>query len=317
MPKEPTRQKTEKSKNHGIPFNKELGQHILKNPAIIDTIIDKAKIKPSDVILEIGPGTGNMTMKLLKFASKVVAVEFDKRMVTELRKRVQNTELEKKLEIIEGDILKVKLPYFDLCIANIPYQISSGIVFKLLSHCIEKPFRNCFLMFQREFALRLTATPNSKFWCRLSSNTQLLSKCDHIMKISKNSYRPPPKVDSSVVKITPKNPLPPVNFLEWDGLTRILFLRKNKKLHALFINKNILNVLIENYKTYMNLNNKQLDKDFVKNPNEFIKKKVNDIITTETFINIRPSKMENDLILKLLTLFNEAGIHFTSSNDFS
>jgi 18S rRNA (adenine1779-N6/adenine1780-N6)-dimethyltransferase len=94
-----------------------------------------------------------------------------------------------------------------MCIANVPYQISSPIVFKLLAH---QNFRAAILMFQREFALRLVAKPGFHFfkilhqgdslYCRLSANTQLLAKCDHLLKISKNSYKPPPQVDSSVVR---------------------------------------------------------------------------------------------------------------------
>jgi 18S rRNA (adenine1779-N6/adenine1780-N6)-dimethyltransferase len=67
-------------------------------------------------------------------------------------------------------------------------------------------------MFQREFALRLTAKPGDKLYCRLSLNTQLLARVDHLMKVGKNNFRPPPKVESSVVRIEPKNPPPPINY---------------------------------------------------------------------------------------------------------
>jgi len=67
-------------------------------------------------------------------------------------------------------------------------------------------------MFQREFALRLTAKPGEKLYCRLSLNTQLLARVDHLMKVGKNNFRPPPKVESSVVRIEPKNPPPPINY---------------------------------------------------------------------------------------------------------
>eukprot|EP00966_Prymnesium_polylepis_P305008 7047602-Prymnesium_polylepis.1 len=92
-------------------------------------------------------------------------------------------------------------------------------------------------MVQREFAQRLCAKPGDEMYCRLSINTQLLAKVDHLMKVSKNSFRPPPKVDSSVVRIEPKNPPPPVNFIEWDGLVRLCFNRKNKTLGAIFRSK--------------------------------------------------------------------------------
>lgn len=118
----------------GILFNKDKGQHILKNPLIIQSMVEKSAIRPTDVILEIGPGIGNMTVKMLEKAKKVIAREIDPRMVAELQKRVQGTAYQSKLHIVLGDVLKSDLPFFDLCVANIPYQISSPLIFKLLSH---------------------------------------------------------------------------------------------------------------------------------------------------------------------------------------
>lgn len=160
-----------------------------------------------------------------------------------------------KLTIIHGDVLKVDLPYFDLCISNTPYQISSPLVFKLLSH---RPlFRASILMFQREFSQRLLAVPGDALYCRLSVNTQLLATVHNLIRVSRNSFKPPPKVDSSVVRIEPKlhTQLQSINFVEWDGLVRIAFQRKNKTLHSLFTNKYILQLLEKNYSTYCSLNN--------------------------------------------------------------
>ena len=108
--------------------NTSIGQHFLKNPAVVTAIVQKSGIKPTDVILEIGPGTGNMTVPLLQKAKTVVALEYDSRMVREVLKRVQNTTEERKLKVIQGDAIQTKWPFFDLCVANIPYQISSAIV---------------------------------------------------------------------------------------------------------------------------------------------------------------------------------------------
>lgn len=83
--------------------------------------------------------------------------------------------------MIQGDILKTELPYFDVCVANIPYQISSPITFKLLSH---RPlFRCAVIMFQKEFAQRLVAKPGDSLFCRLSVNTQLLARVFHLLKV--------------------------------------------------------------------------------------------------------------------------------------
>ena len=231
-------------------MQKSKGQHLLKNPMILNEIITKSGIKPTDTVLEIGPGTGNLTMLLLEAARKVIAIELDPRMVAQLLKRVGVSEYQNKLQLIQGDVLKQQLPPFDLCVANIPYQISSPIVFKLLTH---KPLFKCaVLLIQREFAMRLVAKPNSEFYCRLSVNVQLLSKVEHIMKVSKKNFCPPPKVESSVVRIEPKNPLPDINYLEWDGLLRICFGRKNKTLGAIFKQKKVLDLVYNNYLKFKN-----------------------------------------------------------------
>lgn len=204
--------------NNLITPNTSLGQHFLKNPAVVSAIIQKAGVKASDVVLEIGPGTGNMTIPLLQQSKKVVALEYDSRMVREILKRVESTELSHKLQVIQGDAMKTAWPFFDLMVANLPYQISSQVVFKLLSH--RPMFRCAVLMFQEEFALRLSARPGEALYCRLSVNTQLLAKVDQLLKVGKQNFRPPPKVESRVVRIELKNPPPPVNFVEWDGMVR-------------------------------------------------------------------------------------------------
>jgi 18S rRNA (adenine1779-N6/adenine1780-N6)-dimethyltransferase len=156
--------------------------------------------------------------------------------------------------------MKTELPYFDVCISNTPYQISSVLVFKLLEH--RPMFRCAILMFQREFALRLVAKPGDELYCRLSVNVQLLAKVDHVMKVGKNNFRPPPKVESSVVRLEPKNPPPPVDVKEFDGLLRILFTRKHKIFPANFKQTTVLNMLEQNYKTYCSaheLVRKQMD----------------------------------------------------------
>jgi len=249
----------------GVTFgmNKARGQHLLKNPMILKEIVSKSALKPSDIVLEIGPGTGNLTMLMLEIAKQVIAVEVDPRMVAQLLKRVGISEFQPKLKLLQGDVLKTTFPFFDICVANIPYQISSPIVFKLLAH--RPVFRCAVLLVQREFAMRLVAKPGSEFYCRLSANVQLLAKCDHLMKVSKNNFTPPPKVESSVVRIEPRNPLPNINFVEWDGLLRIVFGRKNKTLGAIFKQKKILEHLLENYKKYKILGNKKNNSNTVNN----------------------------------------------------
>ncbi|EEB15477.1 dimethyladenosine transferase, putative [Pediculus humanus corporis] len=287
----------------GMLFKKSAGQHILKNPLVIQNMVEKAALKSTDIVLEIGPGTGNMTVKLLDKAKKVIACEVDVRMVAELQKRVQCTPYQSKLEIIVGDVLKSELPFFNACVANIPYQISSPLVFKLLLH---RPFFRCaILMFQKEFAHRLVAKPGDKLYCRLSINTQLLARVDIVMKVAKNNFRPPPKVESSVVRIEPRNPPPPIQFKEWDGLTRIAFLRKNKTLGAAFRQTSVLAVLEKNYMIHCSLNNIEI-------PNNFnIKEKIEPILEKIGADSKRARTMDIDDFLSVLYAFNAEGIHFS------
>lgn len=111
-------------------------------------------------------------------------------------------------------------------------------------------------MFQQEFALRLVAKPGDHLYSRLSVNTQLLARVDLLLKVGKNNFRPPPKVESSVVRIEPRNPPPAINFKEWDALTRIAFGRKNKTLQASFNETWVILLLTDNYKTHCSLENK-------------------------------------------------------------
>ncbi|KAJ3228393.1 Dimethyladenosine transferase [Clydaea vesicula] len=289
-------------------FNKDLGQHILKNPLVAKGIVDKANLKSSDTVLEIGPGTGNVTVRILEQCKKTIAVEMDPRLAAELTKRVRGTPEQKKLDIIVGDFLKVDLPYFDVCISNTPYQISSPLVFKLLLH---RPiFRCAILMFQREFALRLVAKPGETLYCRLSVNVQLLAKVDHIMKVGKNNFRPPPKVESSVVRIELRQPPPPVDFDEWDGLLRILFVRKNKTLSGNFKTSSVLEMLERNYKTVCSVKGIKIFKDV---PMDFkVGKEVEKVLDSVGFKETRAAKMDIDDFLKLLNAFIDAGFRFTS-----
>ncbi|KAK2649653.1 hypothetical protein Ddye_017144 [Dipteronia dyeriana] len=348
--------KKEKSKHTsapyqgGVTFHKSKGQHILKNPLLVDSIVQKAGIKSTDVILEIGPGTGNLTKKLLEAGKMVIAVELDSRMVLELERRFQGTPYSTRLKVIQGDVLRTDLPYFDICVANIPYQISSPLTFKLLYH--QPAFRCAVIMFQKEFAMRLVAQPGDKLYCRLSVNTQLHARVSHLLKVGKNNFRPPPKVDSSVVRIEPRKPRPQVNAKEWDGFIRICFIRKNKTLGSIFRLKHVLSYLEKNYKTLQALQSSQNtswgntdtgmdiisslgdskedqnmemdvgsdneievedgddDEDTEGEVSEF-KVKVLDVLKEGQFEEKRASKLTQQEFLYLLSLFNKAGIHFS------
>ncbi|KAI1625841.1 dimethyladenosine transferase [Exophiala viscosa] len=239
-------------------MNTDIGQHVLKNPGVAQAIVDKADLKQSDIVLEVGPGSGNLTVKILEKAKKCIAVELDPRMAAEVTKRVQGTAQGRRLDVVLGDVIKTELPYFDVCISNTPYQISSPLVFKLLA--TSPAPRVCILMFQREFAMRLFAKPGDKLYSRLSVNAQMWAKIDHIMKVGKNNFKPPPAVESSVVRLVPKNPRPNISYEEWDGLLRICFVRKNKTMRANFIGTtSIMNALEANYRTWCAQNDVPVD----------------------------------------------------------
>lgn len=128
-------------------MNTDMGQHVLKNSGVAQAIVDKADLKQSDVcssleplaggnsmwltlskiVLEVGPGTGNLTVKILEKAKRVIAVELDPRMAAEVTKRVQGKPEQKRLEVMLGDVIKTELPYFDVCISNTPYQVCHAI----------------------------------------------------------------------------------------------------------------------------------------------------------------------------------------------
>ncbi|KAL7949553.1 S-adenosyl-L-methionine-dependent methyltransferase [Trichoderma barbatum] len=250
--------------NNVFKFNTNFGQHILKNPGVSDAIVEKAFLKPTDTVLEVGPGTGNLTVRILERAKKCICVELDPRMAAEVTKRVQGKPEQRKLEVLLGDVIKTELPAFDVCISNTPYQISSPLVFKLLS--LPNPPRCSVLMFQREFALRLTARPGDALYCRLSVNAQFWAKITHIMKVGKNNFRPPPQVESSVVRIEPKmgKDRPNVSWDEWDGLLRVCFVRKNKTLRASWLGtKEVLAMVERNYRTWCAMNGVPIDESIV------------------------------------------------------
>ncbi|KAA0191127.1 rRNA adenine N(6)-methyltransferase [Fasciolopsis buskii] len=299
-------------KTGGIRFAKEKGQHVLKNPLIINTMIEKAGVKNTDCVLEIGAGTGNLTVKLLEKAKKVFAFEIDPRMIGELQKRVQSTSNRSKLEILVGDAVKANSwPKFDLCVANLPYQISSPFVHRLIQ--IGRGYRAAVVMVQKEFADRLVAQPGDKVYCRLSAAIQFHCKVALLMKISKNSFRPPPKVDSAVVRIEPRHPLPPVTYTEWDGLLRLLFSRKNKTLAANFAGKSVASLLRKYYLDYCRTQGQIPYPSEISDDSkgvDIMEIKIQSILRSSGFDKERARKMDEDDMLRLLLAFRREGIRF-------
>lgn len=272
-------------------FNKQHGQHILKNLGVVDTVIERAKIKPTDVVLEVGGGTGNLTMKLLQKAKKVICYEIDPRLAAELIKRVNSVPgMAQKFQLFVGDALKHDFPYFDLCITNLPYQISSPFVFKLLKY----DFRCAFVMFQKEFSDRLVARPGNSAYCRLSVAAQMLAQINHVVKVSRNSFVPPPKVESSFVRIEPRIPRPAIDLEEFDRFLKICFLRKNKTLKANLKCSALMREIKKNI---------ELAED---EPGEVI----DGVLKSAELGGVRAAKMDIDDFLALMLEFRRLGIYF-------
>lgn len=189
-------------------------------------------------------------------------------------------------------------------------------MFKLLSH---RPVIRCaVLMFQREFALRLCAAPGSKLWCRLSANVQMYSRVDHVMKVGKGNFRPPPQVESSVVRIRPHDPPPAVKFEEFDGLNRIVFARMHKTLRACFKAKGVKELVDKNYRTWCAMNERMIEDDFdAWNLIDTIlcetlvpAKTLDEDEQRPAFGDSRAATLSGNDLLELLMAFNVRGVHF-------
>ena len=157
----------------------------------------------------------------------------------------------------------------------------------------------------------------------LFRSTQLLAKVDQLLKVGKNNFRPPPKVESRVVRIELKNPPPPINFIEWDGMIRLLFNRKNKTLRSVLMTKATLKLLEENRSTLKSLQNANKmknnsdnndnndDMDTTEN-NESVASILERILAKPEYKDKRARNLGLDDFLQLLADFNNAGIHFAS-----
>mmetsp|Transcript_39545 Transcript_39545/g.86305 ORF Transcript_39545/g.86305 Transcript_39545/m.86305 type:complete len:371 (-) Transcript_39545:112-1224(-) len=288
-----------------FPMERKYGQNLLKNPGILDKIVDAADLRSADVVLEIGPGTGNLTLKCLAQCRRVEAIEVDPRMAAEVKKRVVENG-RTNLNVIIGDALRTNFPVFDVCVANLPYQISSPFVFKLLAH---RPwFRTAVIMFQQEFAERLVADVNTDKYGRLAVNCQLFAKITRVCKVGRANFNPPPKVDSMVVKIVPRVPPIEVNFREWDGLMRICFNRKRKTLSAGFKVTTVIKTLEDNYKTFCSL------KNVAPSATPF-KELLLEPLAELNLATKRAVQLDLDQFFALLLAFNKRGIHFTNVAD--
>jgi len=201
-----------------------LGQHFLIDASTINRICEFAFLSGEDTVLEIGCGTGNLTQKLLKRAGKVYGIEIDRNLTLLLKKRFRKEIQEKKFFLIEGDALKMDFPEFDKFVSNIPYEISSPLTFKLFKH----NYRLAVVMYQKEFAKRLTASPGDREYGRLSIIAKSYCRAEILEVIPKTFFEPVPEVDSAIVRITPEPELIVCRRDLFEDLVRFMFSRRRK-----------------------------------------------------------------------------------------
>jgi len=205
------------------PLLRRLGQNLLIDEAARDQIVNFAELSKSDIVLEVGPGKGFLTEELIARAGKVIAVEKDPRLVTILRQKYRRV---RRLRIVEGDILKAKLPKFNKVVSCPPYYISSRLVLLLVS----KKLKLAVLTLQKEFAERLMANPGSPNYGRISVMVQHKATVTIAGLIHRGSFRPVPRVDSAVVVIRNKKADVRVKSERLFGdLVRFLFTQRRKK----------------------------------------------------------------------------------------
>ena len=225
---------------NGIKLNKNLGQNYLIDKNKRDQIINFGNINKEDVILEIGTGIGTLTIELAKKAKKVIAIEQDENICKILAKRLKDEKID-NVELLNEDALNVEFTKFNKIISNLPYQISSPITFKFLDY----DFDLAVLMYQKEFANRMNGKVGTKNYSRLSA--MLYFKCDveKLTDVSSESFIPKPKIDSTVVKLTPKeNKISEEDFKIYSKFTKALFQHRNKKIrNALIDSRHVITKL--------------------------------------------------------------------------
>ena len=193
---------------YGIHANKSLGQNFLINNEVVSTIIESANISNKDLVIEIGPGLGTLTSRLLEKAGKVICVELDDRMISILENRFK---LYNNFELIHNDVLKVDLNKIieenlensnlktAKIVANLPYYITTPIIMKLLEEKLN--IETITVMIQKEVADRLVALPGTKNAGAITYSVYYYADAIKIIDVEKNSFIPEPNVTSTVIQL--------------------------------------------------------------------------------------------------------------------
>jgi 16S rRNA (adenine1518-N6/adenine1519-N6)-dimethyltransferase len=227
-----------------VKTRKQFGQHWLRSEKALAKIVATAEIKPTDRVLEIGPGTGILTMQMLPQAEAVVAVEIDRDLCELLAKKLGAVE---NFLLLQGDFLSLNVdellvPPFqrpNKVVANIPYNITGPIIEKLLGTIAApnpQPVESIVLLVQKEVALRMCAKAGNHNFGALSVRVQYLAEAEYVFDVSAKAFQPPPKVDSAVIRLTPRpiaqpaqDPKHMASILKMGFATRRKMLRNNLK----------------------------------------------------------------------------------------
>jgi 16S rRNA (adenine1518-N6/adenine1519-N6)-dimethyltransferase len=184
----------------GVVPRKSRGQNFLTDERVADRHVAFAGIQPGDRVLEVGPGLGILTERLLQASDDVTAIELDPKLAEYVRSRHAG-----RLKLLEGDALQMDFPPFEVFVSNLPYSISTPMVFKLLEH----KFRRAVVMLQKEFAERMVAQRGELDYSRLSVNVYYRADCRILETVPASRFKPRPKVDSALVEIVPRpSPFP-------------------------------------------------------------------------------------------------------------
>lgn len=196
-------------REHGVWLKKGWGQNFLKDEEVLERIVQAAGLNKDDLVLEIGAGTGILTEKLAESAFGVIAIEFDERLCDILRERLANFD---NVAIVQDDILKIDLrevlKVFDFhpstfnsvkVIGNLPYYITTPIIFHLLKQ--KSLLSLLIIMVQREVAERMAAAPGGKDYGVLTLACQYHAEVEVITRVGRESFFPPPEVDSALVRM--------------------------------------------------------------------------------------------------------------------
>ena len=239
-----------------IQANKSLGQNFLVDDNVIDKIIRSSNIDKQDLIIEIGPGLGVLTNRLLQESNNLIAVELDKRMVNILQDRFMlniNGQAESRLEIINEDILKINLNQLIAkkrsqteikqvkIVANLPYYISTPIIMKLLENRLD--IDEIIVMVQKEVAERLTAKTGTRLAGAITYAVEYYSDATSVIKVPKESFVPSPKVESEVIKLKVRKNKK-IQVEDERLLFNIIsksFMQRRKTLSNALLNNNIIN----------------------------------------------------------------------------